>query len=322
MKRVLVIGPVRQDIYLMDHDDLSAKQVGGASIFENILPGSNIAIDRLYSEVGGSGLNTAVGLARYGHEVILMGNICRDAAGDAVMRVVDDEDIDNSYMGVVPRGGTGTSVILLNSINKEQTNLNYYGASTRFDNFREDDLELANPEWLIISSLGGDLETLERFLVKAHEMDIKVALKPSVKELARHNDFLQQLKYVDVLEMNKTEASALMPGVVLTELFFHLGNYVPVTIITDGSMGGIAGTMKEKSIFRFGIYEDVKIKDTNGAGDAFFGGFMAKYIDDGNLTDAIVFGSANATAAVQTIGANNGLLYGDEPLHMMPMQKI
>ncbi|MBQ6375764.1 carbohydrate kinase family protein [Candidatus Saccharibacteria bacterium] len=322
MKRVLCIGAALQDIYLLDHDDLVATKVGGMASLGKVVPGSKVDIDRMYFEVGGGGLNAAVTLARNGHEVIFMGNVAHDAAGDAVMRVLDRESIDNSYVGFVERGGTGASVILLDKLSGERTVLTYRGASAKYSNFDENDLDLIQPDWLYITTLRGDMETLERFLIKAHDIGAKVMLNPGIKELEEARRLMKLLAYVDVLLVNKEEASRLVPGTTLTELAYHLGGYVPVALITDGGMGGVVNEATAQEMYRFGIYEDVKVVDATGAGDAFGSGFLAAYAEGASLEGAVRFGSANATAVVQEIGANTRALYGDEVLHMMPMQKI
>ena len=93
-----------------------------------------------------------------------------------------------------------------------------------------------------------------------------------------------------------------------------------MTIITDGAMGGIAtdGT----DTYRFGLYEDVKPKDATGAGDAFGAGFLAHYADGKSFRESLIFASANSTSVVASLGANRGILTGNEKLHPMPIQKI
>jgi sugar/nucleoside kinase (ribokinase family) len=91
-------------------------------------------------------------------------------------------------------------------------------------------------------------------------------------------------------------------------------------IITDGAMGGIAGNRDE--VYRFGIYEDRKVKDTTGAGDAFGSGFLARYSMGKTFRNSLLFASANSTAVVTKLGANKGILTGNEPLHPMPIQKL
>lgn len=320
MARIVSLGSALQDVYLVDHDDLVATSIGDAAIFGKVLVGSKVDIDRISYEVGGGGVNSAIEFSRYGHEAVLLANIGRDPAGAAIVRVLDREGVDTSYLKYLERKTTGTSVVLLDTKSGERTILTCRGASEQFGNFDVSALEMIQPDWLYITTLRGDIDTLEHFLLKAREIGTKVMFNPGVRELAYPSEILKLLKYVDVLNVNKAEAAQLVPGVMLTELAYHLNGYVPTVIITDGPMGGIASDSTD--IYRFGIYEDVRIKDATGAGDAFGSGFLATLSSGKSFRSALIYASANSTSTVQQLGANKGLLAGSGRLHPMPIQKL
>ncbi|MBQ3297008.1 carbohydrate kinase family protein [Candidatus Saccharibacteria bacterium] len=320
MARIVSLGSALQDVYLIDHDDLIPTEIGEEAIFGKVLVGSKVDIDRISYEVGGGGVNSAITFARYGHEIILMANISRDPGGSAVTRVLAREGIDDSYLGFLERKTTGTSVILLDSKSGERTILTCRGASEQFGNLAETDLKLIKPDWLYVTTLRGDMETLERFFKQAHSMGTKIMFNPGVRELEQIPHLTKLLKYVDILNVNKREAAEIVPGAMLTELLYRLQNYVDTVIITDGAMGGIAGDGKE--VYRFGIYEDKKIRDATGAGDAFGSGFLAAKAGGRSFRSALIFASANSTAVVAELGANRGILTKEVRLHPMPIQKL
>lgn len=320
MARILSLGSALQDIYLIDHDDLEPTAIGEESIFGKILVGSKVDIDKLSYEVGGGGVNSAISFARHGHEATLMANIAHDAAGEAILRVLDKEGVDTSFVDYTLAKATGSSVILLDSKKGERTILTYRGASTKFDNFDVSDLKVIQPEYIYITTMRGDIKTLSKFLEKAKEINAKVMFNPGVKELQNSTEILKLLKFVDILLVNKQEAAELVPGKTLEELLYHLQNYCETVIITDGSMGGIATNREET--YRFGIYEDVKMKDATGAGDAFGSGFLAAIASGKSFRRSLVFASANSTFVVTKIGASSGILTGKEDLHPMPIQKL
>lgn len=320
MARIVSLGSALQDIYLIDHDDLVPTTIGDAAIFGKVLVGSKVDIDRISYEVGGGGLNSAITFARHGHEAILISNISKDPAGAAIIRALDREGIDSSFINYLERKTTGTSVVLLDSKTGERTILTCRGAAEQFGNFSEHDLDLIQPDWLYVTTLRGDMDTLKKFFIYAKELGAKIMFNPGVKELEQTEELTKLLKYVDILNLNKSEAARIVPGKVLTELVYHLSNYVGIVIITDGAMGGIASSGEE--VYRFGIYEDVKMKDATGAGDAFGSGFLAHIADGKSFRQALVFASANSTSVVTKLGANRGILTGCEKLHMMPIQKI
>lgn len=320
MARILTLGSALQDLYLIDHDDLTPTSIGSEAIFGKVLVGSKVEIDKIYYEVGGGGVNSAITFAKSGHEVIFVGNIGKDPAGAAIVHALDREGVDTSYINYLERKNTGTSVILLDSKSGERTILTCRGASSQFGNFIEGDLELAQPDWLYATTLHGDLDTLKRFFKKAHGMGIKIMFNPGKKELENPEELIDLLGYIDVLNVNKYEAATIVPGTMLTELLYRLNNYVETVIITDGAMGGIAGNRNE--VYRFGIYEDRRVKDTTGAGDAFGSGFLARFSLGKTFKNSLIFASANSTAVVSKLGANKGILTGNEPLHPMPIQKL
>lgn len=320
MARIVTLGSALQDIYLIDRDDLAPTKIGETSIFGKLLIGQKVDIDKTAFEVGGGGVNSAICFARHGHETIFMGNVARDPAGIAIVQTLEREGVDSSYVNFLSRYATGVSVILLDIHSGERTALTHRGASGLFGNFNEKDLDLIQPDWLYVTTLRGDFEVLERFLPHAKELGCKVMFNPGVRELEKPSELTKLLKYVDILLTNKSEAAQIVPGVTLAELLYHLGGYVPTAIITDGAMGGIASDGAET--YRFGIYEDAKVKDATGAGDAFGSGFLAALASGKTFRKALVFASANSTAVVGKIGASKGILYGNERLHPMPIQKI
>jgi len=320
MARIVSLGSALQDIYLIDRDDFGSVSLGNVSLFKSLEIGSKYDIDKLEFYIGGGGTNSAVTFARSGHEAVYFGNIGHDPAGEAVLKQLDEEGIDTSFISFPPRNKTGCSIILLDSKSGERTVLTFRGASAKFNNLSPRDLELVQPDWVYITTLRGDMGTLVAFLDKCKELGTKVMFNPGVLELANSRQLLSLLPEVDVLLLNKKEAATLVPGTLLEELLGHLKNYCKTVIITAGEMGGIA-TDGDKT-YRFGIYEDVKINDTTGAGDAFGSGFLAALASGKSFRSALIFGSANSTSVVQHRGAKSGILSSATDLHPMPIQHI
>ncbi|MBQ3430055.1 carbohydrate kinase family protein [Candidatus Saccharibacteria bacterium] len=321
MARIVSLGSSLEDIYLIDRDDFASQKLLDKSLFGKLEIGSKADIDKIKFFIGGGGTNSAVTFARNNHEAILFSNIGADPAGEAVLKKLDEEGIDRSYVEISKRKNTGTSIILLDSKSGERTILTFRGVSAKFDNLNEADLDYINPDWLYITTLRGDTGTLLRFIEKAKSLGVKIMFNPGVLEFENKKQLLGLLPDVDVLLLNKEEAGRLVPGVLLSELLARLKNYTPSVIITDGAMGGIATNGTET--YRFGIYEDVKVKDTTGAGDAFGSGFLAALAAGKSFRTSLIFASANSTSVVQQLGAKNGTLTLSETnLHPMPIQRI
>ena len=164
------------------------------------------------------------------------------------------------------------------------------------------------------------MDSLDQFFTKAKSLGAKIMFNPGNLELQHTRKLLGLLSDVDVLLVNKCEAQKIVEGKILTELISKIKNYVPNVIITDGNQGAIATDSKE--VYRAGLYEDVKIKDSTGAGDAFGSGFLAAYADGESFKDSLLFASANSTSVVQHVGSKDGILSKNTKLHNMPIEEI
>lgn len=325
MSRIAVLGAASEEIILVDRDDFEALPLDGQSIFGKLTIGSNVDIDKAIFTVGGDGASSAVTLARYGHEVVYLGNIANDAAGEAVISCFDQENIDNSYTGYID-GSTACTVTLLDAKTTERTRLEFKGVSKKTDVLDPADLEAIAPDWLYAGSLNGDMDKLLEFFEAAHVLGAKVLFAPGPAEFRKRKKLLGLLSDVDVLSLNKSEAASLVPGVVLAELLDHLSNYCQTVLITDGIMGAIASNHTES--YRIGVYEQTHLRDTTGVGTAFAAGFLAAYADDsddtanGDFAQALHFAAANAAKVAQDYGPIAGILTSDHKLHPVPITKI
>ena len=161
---------------------------------------------------------------------------------------------------------------------------------------------------------------LDQFFTKAKSLGSKIMFNPGNLELQHRRKLLGLLSDVDVLLVNKSEAKQIVEGSSLAELIGRIRNYVPAVIITDSNQGAIATDQIE--VYRVGIYEDVRVKDSTGAGDAFGSGFLAAYANGKSFKDSLIFASANSTSVVQRIGSKAGIINQNTKLHNMPIQEI
>ena len=316
MARIVSIGAALQDVYLIDHDDFGTNKRG---FFNQLELGSKVDIDEVKFTIGGGATNAATTFARSEHESIFMGCIANDPAGAAVIDALDREGIDTSYINYLDKVQTGYSVLLL-APSGERTILTCRGASAKFDTINPKALRNIYPDWLYVTTLRGNMDMLDRIFTQARSLNAKIMFNPGNLELQNKRKLFGLLSDVEVLLLNKSEAKQLVEGRTLTELASKLSSYVPTVIITDGNQGAIAAN--DNRFIRIGIYEDVKVKDSTGAGDAFGSGFLAAYADGKSLEESLVFASANSTSVVQYIGSKTGIITKHKRLHQMPMQEI
>jgi sugar/nucleoside kinase (ribokinase family) len=232
------------------------------------------------------------------------------------MRVFDQEAIDTRYLHQSDAYITSYSAILL-APSGERTILTYHGSKLRADGSDIDLAAIAKADWLYISSVAS-MALLNTIFSLASRHGVKVAFNPSARELKQADKLRPLLDDVDVLLANKEEMQQIVEGKTMDELIRHAANLVPTAVISDGPRGVIA--TDGQKVVKAGMYEDVKVVDRLGAGDAFGSGFVAMIAKGKTLAEAVTFASANSTSVVQQIGAKAGILHKGTKLHEMPMR--
>lgn len=316
MPKLLAIGAAVQDVFLSHSDEF--KPVSDKAAHEQFMKldlGGKADVNNISFSTGGGATNAAVTFARQGLASQFMGTIGHDPAGLAVLDDLDKEGVDTTHVSYSDRYNTGYSVLLL-APSGERTILTYRGASTHYDP-KHFNLANTDADWLYVSSMAGSMEALDKIFTQARELNIKVFFNPGKGELRHPQKLKALLDDVTVLSVNKEEAAQIVEGESLEELTRHLLHYVPVAIISDGPNGVMASD--GKVLVRAGMYQDVKVIDRTGAGDAFGSGFLSQWSQGKSLKDSIVFASANSTSVVTKIGAKTGILRSGASLHEMPL---
>lgn len=313
---ILSIGAAVQDVFLSHSEEF--KPVTDKSLHEQVMQlemGAKADVNNIDFATGGGATNASVTFSRQGLHALFMGTVGQDPAGHAVLDDLDKESVDSRHISYSKKLNTGYSVLLL-APNGERTILTYRGASTHYD-IKHFDLSTVEADWLYVSSMAGSMDVLAAIFDQAKEMGMKIFFNPGKGELKQSAKLKGLLEDVDVLSVNSDEAGTIVEGKDLEELTRHLLNYVSVAIVSDGPNGVVAsdGT----TIVRAGMYEDVKVVDRTGAGDAFGSGFLSQWALGRTLSESVIFASANSTSVVTKIGAKAGILHQGVVLHQMPL---
>lgn len=315
MVKILSIGAAVQDVFLSHSDEFRAVCTNPHECFMQLTLGSKADVNKINFTTGGGATNAAVTFARQGLEAEFMGSVGDDPAAVAVLADLDKEGVDTSRVHTSKRYNTGYSVLLL-APNGERTILTYRGASTHYS-LNDFDFADVDADWLYISSMSGQMDVVDQVFAEAKQQGMKVMFNPGKGELKHADKLKGLLDDVDVLLVNKDEMQTIVEGEELDELVRHGLHYVPTVIVTDGPNGVVASD--GKSIVRAGMYEDVKVVDRTGAGDAFGSGFLSQWAVGESLKHSIVFASANSTSVVTKIGAKTAILHKGVKLHTMPI---
>lgn len=317
MAKVISIGAAVQDVFLSSKAFTAVCQLDG-ECFEQLPLGAKLEVEDIYITTGGGATNAAVTFARQGHDSQFVGIIGKDKIGDAIKLSLKEEGVNVDDVVVDESQQSGYSTILL-SPSGERTVLTYRGASASFD--RGDfDLEHVEADWLYITSLAGNVDLLEYLLTLAEHKGMKVALDPGKGELEQGDKIKQLIPKLTVLKANRDELGKLAGVSSAEDIARELSEQVSYVVVTDGAAGSVACDGRE--LIKAGMYEDVKVVDRTGAGDAFGSGLVAWLAKGKSLREAVVFGSANSTSVVLHIGAKPGILRGKPRLHDMPLDTI
>lgn len=304
--RIVSVGAATQDVFIAGKALHAKRDVRTHAMVEQFPLGAKLELDKVYFDTGGGASNAAVTFARQGFHSSFAGKIGKDPAGAEVLRALKRERVHTNHLRVDERWGTGYCTILL-ADNGERTVLAYRGASSHL---KADDFygsTLIEGDWMYISSLGGNMDLLQRLLKHAHKHRMKVALNPGGGELKNAKKLRQYLAAVEVLMANKEELQLLFGGERPVDTLLNGMSYCPYVVLTDGPAGSYVAD--GHSIYFSGQYKRVKVLDRTGAGDAFCSGFISGLARGLAIEDCMTLASANSTAVVQHVGAKPGILH-------------
>lgn len=270
---------------------------------ENIQVGEKINVKDASVFYGGNALNASVTFARQKLSVALVAQIGDDYRAQDMLDLLASESVDTGLILQDEEVKTGLSTIILNT-NGERSILAYAGSEIKHQDLLAglDDVEA---RWLYVSSLNS-LDLLEGVLRFAEVNQISVAFNPGGIEMEQAEEVKKMLKSVEVLILNKQEASRMFGDGTPADLARHGASFAKTCIVTDGPNG--AAAHDGQLGYYQPISEDVKVVDRNGAGDAFASGVIAGLAWGMDLKNSLELGSKNSTSVVQHIGPQVGIL--------------
>lgn len=318
LPKILSIGAATQDVFLSNSPEFRLISMAENQDVVEFQLGSKIDIQNIEISSGGGATNAATTFARQGLISSFMGVVGKDSSGEQILKMLDEESIDTSRVEFSKRFNTDYSTIIL-APNGERTILTYRGASEHIyaENF---ELKYGEFDWIYVSNLAGRFDALLKIFKEAIKKGTKIAWNPGKKELQEPEKVRTLLQDIEILIVNKEEASLIFEGVSAEELVRNACSFVEAAILTDGANGVWAAS--DGKIIRAGMYEDVPSLDRTGAGDAFGSGFVSQWAQGADIKESILFASANSTSVIQYMGAKKGILYKNTKLHSMPMQEI
>jgi len=311
---IITIGTATRDIFLRSDDfkildDL--RFVNGKSMaFE---AGAKTEIKEMIFETGGGATNSAVTFARLGLKTAACCKVGNDLAAKNIVEALKEEKVKINLIKQDKFNPTSVSIIFL-SDSGERNVFVYRGALVHKEDISFNKIKT---KWLYVSSVGGDIDLLDKIAEFVISKNIKLALNPGSKELSLGSKKLFNIfNATTILILNRKEASDLMgiPYNFRKTIFRRSCGLTPgIEVITDGPDG--AYVADEGQSYKIGIY-NWPLVDRLGAGDAFGSGFVGGYIKYHDITKALQYAAANGSSVVTKIGAKAGIIkhFPPEPL--------
>lgn len=272
-------------------------------------------IPRFDANPGGAPANLAVAASRLGAESAFVGRVGSDSYGDFLRRTLERNGVDVKGLSVDPKLHTTLAIVALDA-HGERT-FSFYRNPSADVNLRFEDVPaelLHNTRLLHFGSVSLTAEPSRSATLQAartakdsgalisYDPNYRASLWPDVQTAVER--MMEPLELVDILKVSDEELP-LLTGTEDLEAGSALlaAKGIRLVLVTLGPDG---------AFYRFGEKTGrvpgikVKVGDTNGAGDTFFGAALSRLVKAGGLdtltADALerILCFANKAAAITT----------------------
>ncbi len=286
--------------------------------------GELLLADELPLAIGGCASNVAMGLARLGVSVGVMGCVGRDPFGQFIRHTLASAGVGVS--GIRELEGIGTSgTLIINVQGEDRRFIHTLGANGRF---RVDHIPWEQVQRSRVLYVGGYLlmsrfqhAPLAELFRQARAAGVKTVLDVVLPGPGDHWQSLEGvLAHTDVFLPNTDEAAiitGLMDPILQAEKFRSAG--AAAVCITCGGAGTVL--LAEGLRVRAGVYP-VEFVGGTGAGDAFDTGYIAGLLDGQDALGCLRWGSALGASCVRAIGATESLFTRAELLAFLDQHEL
>lgn len=244
---------------------------------------------------GGKGANQAVAAARLGGDVQIVANVGDDLFGKELVENLQANAVNSEGVSVSEGAASGIANILLSDGDNRiivVPGANYQLTAKEID-LMKNKIEKSD---LVVLQLEIPIPTIQHTLALCAELDVPVLMNPAPAG-GFQTEFLQHVKY---LTPNETECEQIFG----TDMETALENHPNQLIVTLGSAGARFYD-GEKHVIVEGFKTEVV--DTTGAGDTFNGALAYALVEGFSLEEAVKFGNAAGSLAVEVLGAQGGM---------------
>ncbi|MFC4710674.1 ribokinase [Enterococcus eurekensis] len=276
-------------------------------------PGETMHTKEIFSSGGGKGANQAVAAKRSEAKTHFIGGIGNDEAGQVMLELLKQEEINVTGILEFENENTGQAYIIVDN-EGENSIMIHAGANNAFTpiHVQKHRQTIEQSDFLIAQFESAIESTIEAFSI-ARAAGVTTILNPAPAFSEVPQDLL---KVTDIIIPNETETE-ILTGIKITDevsmeqaatVLHELG--IQVVIITVGSKGAYYHTADNSGMIPAFKVEAV---DTTAAGDTFIGSMSSVLKKDfSNLESAIRYGNKASSITVQRFGAQPSIPYRNE----------
>ncbi len=267
------------------------------------IPGETILGENFKNIPGGKGANQAVGAARMGAQVTMIGRVGNDEFGKTLIKNLANEGVDTSHISVDEKEATGIAMITLDQHGQNSIVV----ASGANMALKPEDIRAAwqniNDIDVLVMPLEVSLDCVEEAVRLATENSVKVILNPAPAQKLS-NELLEK---IDVLVPNESETS-LLTGLEIESIEEAkiaaknlLEKGTGAVVLTLGSRGALLVSESQPAIISTPY--KVNVVDTTAAGDSFVAALSVGVAKGLSLESALRQATAAGALAVTKMGA-------------------
>ena len=297
MSKVIVLGSLNMDL-VVTTDRLPT-------------PGETLKGGAFATYPGGKGANQAVGAARLGCDVSMMGRVGDDDFGQSLINIMAMENVDTSGISLDSSEKTGIAIICVDS-NGENTIVAVYGANMACGSQEiEATAERISESSVLLIQNEIPAFTSQNISARCKEIGTTIVWDPAPAS----NEHIHLLQASDFVTPNEIEATALAGIEVSTvdsaikacEIISSMGKATPII-----KMGDLGVVYMDAHGIKHQIGFEVDAIDTVAAGDAFNAGFAVALTEGLNVNGAVRFACAAGALATTKYGAQSAMPFRNE----------
>lgn len=261
--------------------------------------------------LGGSPTNVAVNASRIGLKPILVASCGQDGLGDYIVKKLKSNNLDVSYIKKI--NDLPTSIILVSKSTETPDFIPYRQADCdiTIDQLPDEMIQNARIFHTTCFALSKDpaRQTILNRAKRAKEFGLKLSIDLNYSERIWPNRedakkvIKDYLKNDPLLKISEDDCFRFFEEVKSENFIFDYFHNLGVTTIclTKGKKGVVVSDIHEGLFFQEAEFIQ-EVKDTTGAGDAFWTGFLYAQIKNKNIKNSISIAQKLASLKLQSVG--------------------